>query len=84
MSKIINKEGLVEFLQTQNIFADATKKDTKEFVEDFFGFIAQAVAEGDTVKIAGIGKFTPFTLANGKRVPKFYAYEDFQNLVSAA
>lgn len=84
MSKIINKEGLVEFLQTQNIFADETKKATREFVEDFFGFITQAVADGDTVKIPSVGKFTPFTLANGKTVPKFYAFEDFQKLVSEA
>lgn len=81
MSKTINKEGLVEFLQTQNIFADQSKKATREFVEDFFSTIVEAVSDGDTVSVAGFGKFEPFELSNGKTVPKFRPFKDFNDAV---
>lgn len=79
----MNKEGIIEFLQTQNLFAEASKKSTKEFVEDFFGMIAETVANGDTVSIPGFGKFEPFELANGKTVPKFRPFKDFCDAVAA-
>lgn len=84
MSKTINKDGLVEFLQTHNIFADTSKKDTKEFVEDFFAMIAEAVSNGDTVKVPSFGKFEPYTKLDGTIKPKFIAFKDFKDLVTAA
>jgi nucleoid DNA-binding protein len=83
MSKTINKDGIVEFLQTHDAFADATKKSTKEFVEDFVAFIQETVAEGDSVSIAGFGKFEPFERSNGATVPKFRAFKDFKDALAS-
>lgn len=79
----MNKEALAEALQLQDLFADQSKKRTKEFVEDFFGIIATAVSEGNTVSIAGFGKFEPFERANRTIVPKFRPFLAFKNSVAS-
>lgn len=78
----INKDGLLEVMSLHTVFADTTKKDTKEFLEDFLSTIVNAVADGDEVTIAGFGKFEPFTLANGTVVPKFRAFKEFKDAVA--
>lgn len=81
MSKIINKDGIVEYLQTQEAFSEASKKATKEFLEDLVDFIKDAVVAGDTVSIPGFGKFAPFTRQNGTVKPKFTPFKDFSDAV---
>ncbi len=84
MNKIINKEGLVDYLQTHEAFAESSKKATREFIEDFTDFIAEAVAAGDTVSIAGFGKFEPYTsTTSGKTSPKFRTFKAFDDKVAS-
>jgi len=73
------KADLVEDLQLQDLFADASKKATTEFVEDFFQLMADKVAEGTEVSIPRFGKFYPYTLKSGKVVPKFVAFKEFKD-----
>lgn len=81
MAKTINKDGLVEALTLQEMFVDQPKYKVKEFVEDFFGIISEAVSQGDTVSIAKFGKFEPYTRLNGSIKPKFVAFKDFRDAV---
>jgi len=71
-----NKDALVERVYEFDNFD--TKVQSKRFVEDFFGIITTEVGAGNTVNIAGFGKFEPFKLANGKVVPKFRPFEAFK------
>lgn len=80
---IINKDGIIEYLQTQDAFAESTKKATKEFLEDFTDFIKEAVIAGDTVTIPGFGKFENFERENGTKTPKFRPFEKFKEAVKA-
>jgi len=82
---IINKDGIVDFLQTHEAFDEKSKKFTKEFVEDFAAFITDALASGDTVSIAGFGKFEPYTsTTSGAVSPKFRPFKDLKDAVSKA
>ena len=78
----LNKEALAVEIGLHEIFGNISKTKTKEFIEDFFDTIATQVAEGNTVSIAGFGKFTPFTRTNGETVPKFYAFQAFKDRLS--
>ena len=79
----LNKQAIVEQLQLQDLFADATKKQITEFVEDFFDMIAERVAAGDEIAISGFGKFEKYERMNGTFKPKFSAFGDFKERVSA-
>lgn len=78
------KDTLVAELQLQDVFADQPKYKVKEFVEDFFNSIAGKVANGDSVAIAGFGKFENFTRANGIHSPKFRPAKAFRETVNPA
>jgi len=78
-----NKTSLIEDLQLQAIFADATKKDITEFAEDFFNLLVRKVAAGDEVSIPGFGKFEQYELVSGVIKPKFTAFLDFKAAVNA-
>lgn len=77
------KATLVEDLQLQDLFADASKKAITEFVEDFFQLIADKVAEGAEVSIPRFGRFYSYTLKSGKVVPKFIAFKEFKDAVES-
>jgi len=77
----LNKDAIVAELELQDIFANATKTQIKEFVEDFFDSIATKVANGDEVAIAGFGKFENYTRQNGAHKPKFTPFKEFKEAV---
>ena len=84
MAQIINKDALVDKLQLLDIFADKSKKVTKEFIEDFFNLLATEVIEGNTVSIPGFGKLEPYTKQDGSLKPKFTAFTAFKEAVKAS
>jgi nucleoid DNA-binding protein len=79
----INKVELINRLALQDIFADKSKKQIKEFIEDFFATIAEEVVAGNDVKIPGFGKFENFTRSNGVKTPKFRPASQFKKAVVA-
>ena len=78
----INKDQIKEDLSFHNLFAEASKKDVSDFVDDFFKSIADQVANGDEVNIAGFGKFEAFKRSNGELTPKFRPFKTFKESVS--
>lgn len=82
MSQTINKEALAEELYLHDIFAELPKKQTKEFVEDFFEMISNHVIDGNTVSISGFGKFEPYTKKDGGVTPKFRPFTKFKDSVA--
>jgi nucleoid DNA-binding protein len=78
-----NKDSIVAELQLHEAFVDAPKYKVKEFVEDFFQSIADKVAAGDTISVAGFGKFEPFTRGNGTVTPKFRPAKAFKDATGA-
>lgn len=78
----INKDALAAKVLEFDMFA--SKKQSKEFVEDFFQIIADAIIAGDTVSIAGFGKFENFERQNGTHKAKFSAFKDLKDAVKAA
>ena len=77
-----NKQSLVEDLLLHDIFAEVTKTNTTQFVEDLLQIIQDKVAAGDEVTFAGFGKFEKFTRQNGTVKPKFTAFKDFKDAVA--
>lgn len=59
-----------------------TKKQSKEFLEDFLAIIKDEVVAGNDVSIAGFGKFEAFKRENGEVVPKFRVFSQFKKEVS--
>lgn len=78
----ITKDTIVAELQLQDAFVDVPKYKVKEFVEDFFQSIIDKVANGDSVAIAGFGKFEPFTRSNGVVTPKFRPAKAFRDTLA--
>lgn len=84
MSQTINKDALVAKLQLTDAFANASKKATKEFVEDFFQLIVDEVVAGNKISIAGFGKFEALTRQNGDKYFKFTAFSETKDAVKSA
>lgn len=82
MAKTMNKEAFAEAISTHEVFENYPKYKIKQFVEDFFGIVTDAVVAGDSVSIAGFGKFENFERQNGTRKPKFTAFKDFKEAVN--
>lgn len=78
----MNKSQIVEQLQLHEIFANVSKKQTQEFVEDFFTMIEDQIVEGNAVTIPGFGKFEGYTRTNGVKTPKFRPYKAFKEKVA--
>ena len=78
-----NKTNLVEDLILQDIFAEVSKKRITELVDDIFDLIQARVVAGDDVAFAGFGKFEKYQRENGSFKPKFSAFKDFKDAVSA-
>lgn len=78
------KADLIADLNLHELFADASKRQVTDFVNDLFESIADKVAEGTTVSIAKFGKFYPYERTiegkpTGVIVPKFKAFSDFKD-----
>lgn len=82
MAKTIYKSDIVEDLQYHDLFADATKGEVADFVDDFFEEILNKVADGTSVSIARFGKFEAYKRQNGTLKPKFTPFKDFKDAVS--
>ena len=83
----LNKPALVEQLLLHDVFADASKKQITEFVEDFFALLHDTVVTGGEVSIPGFGKFYKYAntkdgAATGKFTPKFTAFQAFKDAVN--
>ena len=78
-----NKTNLVEDLLLHDLFAEASKKRVTDLVEDIFNLIQERVVAGDDVAFAGFGKFEKYQRENGSFKPKFTAFKDFKDAVSA-
>ena len=78
-----NKVSLVEDLILQDVFADVSKKRVTELVDDILSLIQEHVVAGDEVTFAGFGKFEKYQRENGSFKPKFSAFKDFKDAVSA-
>ena len=78
-----SKSNLVEDLTLHDVFAATSKAKVAAFVDDFLTIISERVAAGDEVALSGFGKFEKFTRLNGSVKPKFSAYKDFKDSVSA-
>jgi len=79
----INKPALVEEIMLHDVFAEATKTQVTEFVEDFFELLAAKVVEGNEIAIPKFGKFEKYTRQDGTFKPKFTAFTDFKAAVNA-
>lgn len=79
----INKPALVEEIMLQDVFAEATKSQVTQFVDDFFDLIMSKVSNGDEVAIAKFGKFEKYERQNGAFKAKFTPYKEFKESVSA-
>lgn len=75
----INKAKLAEKLLEFDMFD--TKKQATEFIEDFTGYIKDAVIAGDEISIPGFGKFEAFERQNGDKSPKFRPFSAFKDAV---
>ena len=83
MSQTLNKEAIAEKLGLHDLFSEVGKGKTKEFVEDFFQMIADEVVAGNTVSIAGFGKFEPYkSTTTGKVTPKFRPFSKFKEALA--
>ena len=85
---IIRKKDIIADLLLQDIFADQPKYKVQDFVEDLFQSIADKVAAGDQVVIAGFGKFEKFEKTKngqptGTFTPKFRPAKAFKDSVNA-
>ncbi len=89
----INKKALVDAIAAKT---GATKKDTTELVDAVFGAITEELSKGNTVDIAGFGKFVvneraartgrnPFTGETmeiaASKVPAFKASKTLKSVV---
>ena len=84
MAQIINKDDLVAKLQLMDAFSGATKKATKEFIEDFFNLIGTEIIAGNKISITKFGKFEALTRQDGTKYPKFSAFSEFKEAVKAS
>lgn len=77
----INRPALIEEL---SLHVDIPSKAAATRILDFIvEQITTNVSAGNTVTISKFGKFEPFTRTNGTVTPKFRAYGDFKQAVSA-
>lgn len=83
MSQTINKDGLVDRLQLMDAFSNASKKATKQFVEDFFGLIATEVIAGNKISVPGFGKFETKVRQDGTKYFKFSPFTELKESVKA-
>lgn len=79
----INREALVEQIMLHDVFEQATKSQITDFVNFFFDNIQEQVAAGNEVAIPGFGKFQKYQRTNGEYKPKFSAFAEFKQQVSA-
>lgn len=77
----MNKKALAERIYEFDNFTG--KGQAREFLEDFLQIIKDEVIAGNTVNLAGFGKFEPYVRGNGEVTPKFRPFTAFKLAVAA-
>lgn len=77
MTTRLNKQDLAAKLVEAEVVA--TKKQGVETIDALTDIIMDTIVAGDSIALAGFGKFSLYTRMNGATKPKFTPFDQFKD-----